>query len=191
MGLVPKECLIQKQNNGNDRNCHEIGSEFLVIVFVIDIFDVKKNGTTMTARRFAEYLRKKGHEVRVVSTGEPAPDKFLVPEKHTPIVNYFSQKQNFVFARTGGKHSEKSAGRSGYRPFVPANGAGAQSVSDCPGNGDSLQRGLSSSARKPLPLISGWETGNGFPIRFTSGCIVCFTAILTIFTARPILLPSS
>ena len=81
------------------QNCHEIGSEFLVIVFVIDIFDVKKNGTTMTARRFAEYLRKKGHEVRVVSTGEPAPDKFLVPEKHTPIVNYFSQKQNFVFAR--------------------------------------------------------------------------------------------
>lgn len=76
-----------------------IGSEFLVIVFVIDMYDVKKNGTTMTARRFAEYLRKKGHEVRVVSTGEPDLGKYLVPEKHMPVVDYFSKKQSFFFAK--------------------------------------------------------------------------------------------
>ncbi len=69
------------------------------IVFVIDMFDVKKNGTTMTARRFVEELRKKGHEVRVISTGQPEPDKYLVPEHHMPVVDYFSRKQSFMFAQ--------------------------------------------------------------------------------------------
>lgn len=53
----------------------------------------------MTARRFSEYLRKKGHEVRVVSTGQPAPDKYIVPERHWPVVDYFSKKQSFIFAQ--------------------------------------------------------------------------------------------
>lgn len=69
------------------------------IVFVIDMYDVKKNGTTMTARRFAEELRKKGHEVRVISTGEAELGKYLVPERHMPVVDYFSEKQSFLFAQ--------------------------------------------------------------------------------------------
>ncbi len=69
------------------------------IVFVIDMYDVKKNGTTMTARRFAEQLRKRGHDIRVVSTGAPEPGKYLVAERHMPIVDYFSQKQSFLFAK--------------------------------------------------------------------------------------------
>ena len=69
------------------------------IVFVIDMYDVKKNGTTMTARRFAEELRKHGHDVRVVSTGKQESGKYLVPERHIPVVDYFSKKQSFVFAQ--------------------------------------------------------------------------------------------
>lgn len=71
----------------------------MIIVFVMDSYDVSKNGTTMTARRFAEYLRLQGHTVRVVSTGLPEQDKYLVPERHIPIVNYFSSRQSFTFAK--------------------------------------------------------------------------------------------
>lgn len=34
----------------------------MTIVLVIDMYDANKNGTTMSARRLSEYLRKKGHE---------------------------------------------------------------------------------------------------------------------------------
>lgn len=71
----------------------------MVIVFVIDMFDIKKNGTTMTAQRFTKYLRQNGHEVRVVSTGEEEPGKYVVPERHIPVVDYFSKKQSFIFAK--------------------------------------------------------------------------------------------
>lgn len=71
----------------------------MTIVFVIDIYDIKKNGTTMTARRFAEELRKRGHTVRVVSTGGAEADKFIVNERIIPIVQHFAKLQSFVFAK--------------------------------------------------------------------------------------------
>ena len=52
------------------------------IVLVVDMFDEENNGTTMTARRFADMLRQRGHQVRVVSI----PEKIsLVYRKH--IIN--------------------------------------------------------------------------------------------------------
>ena len=71
----------------------------LVIVFVIDIYDGGKNGTSASARRTAEYLRRRGHQVRVVSTGLPEVDKFLVPVKSIPVVSAVAAKQNFIFAQ--------------------------------------------------------------------------------------------
>ena len=41
----------------------------MTIVLVVDVFDQLTNGTTMTAYRFAQMLRRCGHTVRVVSTG--------------------------------------------------------------------------------------------------------------------------
>lgn len=69
------------------------------IVFVVDVFDVQKNGTTMTARRMAYKLRQLGHEVRIVSTGIEEPDKFIVPEYRIPIVRHFSKAQGFMMAK--------------------------------------------------------------------------------------------
>jgi glycosyltransferase involved in cell wall biosynthesis len=71
----------------------------LVIVFVIDIYDGGKNGTSASARRTAEYLRRRGHQVRVISTGLPEADKFLVPVKSIPVVSAVAAKQNFIFAQ--------------------------------------------------------------------------------------------
>lgn len=49
------------------------------IAYVIDQYDNQNNGTTVSAARFARYLRARGHEVRIVSTGNEGPDKFVVP----------------------------------------------------------------------------------------------------------------
>ena len=69
------------------------------ILVVIDQFDNGTNGTTMSARRFVENLRLRGHEVRVLCCGEPGPGKFVVPEKNIPVVTYFSRKQGMVYAK--------------------------------------------------------------------------------------------
>ena len=66
------------------------------IVLVVDMFDEENNGTTMTARRFADMLRQRGHQVRVVSIGESGKDKFGVPEAHYKLVTRISHKQGFV-----------------------------------------------------------------------------------------------
>ena len=52
----------------------------LVIVFVVDNFKNKSNGTTITSQRFREML-KDGHEVRVVTNDHEG--------KHLSIKNKF------------------------------------------------------------------------------------------------------
>lgn len=75
----------------------------MTIVLVIDVFDQKKNGTTMSARRFAELLRERGHEVRVISTGKPEKDKYVVKTVRPPIINSLCEKQSFQFAKADKK----------------------------------------------------------------------------------------
>ena len=48
------------------------------ILIVIDQFDDANNGTTISAKRFAEGLINLGHEVYIVSTGEPRENKYVV-----------------------------------------------------------------------------------------------------------------
>ena len=72
----------------------------MTIVFVVDVYDSNNpNGTTMTAVRFAEALRERGHVVRIVANGSPEPDKYIVPEWEIPIAKSFAHKQGFVFAK--------------------------------------------------------------------------------------------
>ena len=71
----------------------------MIIVLVIDQFDSGNNGTTVTARRYAEALRSLGHTVRVVAAGAPAPDKFPVRKRYIPIVTEVSRTQGMLFAK--------------------------------------------------------------------------------------------
>ncbi|MDD4796387.1 MAG: glycosyltransferase [Eubacteriales bacterium] len=68
------------------------------ILLVLDQFDSANNGTTISARRFADVLRRHGHQVRVVSTGQSGPDKYCVPEVHLPLVDGLITSQGMVFA---------------------------------------------------------------------------------------------
>lgn len=68
------------------------------IAFVLDQYDNLDNGTTIAAARFIDQLRERGHEVRVVATGRPAPDKFVVPPANFGILNKMFLLQGMVFA---------------------------------------------------------------------------------------------
>lgn len=69
------------------------------ILIVIDQFDDANNGTTISAKRFAEGLIDLGHEVFVVSTGKPSENKYVVKKMPLPIiVSKIIKSQGMTFA---------------------------------------------------------------------------------------------
>ncbi len=68
------------------------------IVLVVDQYDHSNNGTTITARRFAEQLRRRGHRVKVLAAGEPEPDKITVPIHTIPFFQPLVDAQGMCFA---------------------------------------------------------------------------------------------
>ena len=75
------------------------GGVCLKIVLVIDQFDHSNNGTTITARRFAEQLRNRGHQVTILAAGAPEPDKITVPKHHIPLFQGLIESQGMYFAK--------------------------------------------------------------------------------------------
>ena len=69
------------------------------ILLVIDQFDAANNGTTISAKRFATHLREHGNEVRVISTGAPSEDKYVVAEWKMPIGENLIKAQGMAFAK--------------------------------------------------------------------------------------------
>jgi 1,2-diacylglycerol 3-alpha-glucosyltransferase len=57
----------------------------LKIAIVIDAYDDCKNGAVISTQRFVSLLRKE-HDVIVITTGEPAPGKTLLPGFYPPFV---------------------------------------------------------------------------------------------------------
>lgn len=69
------------------------------ILIVIDQFDDANNGTTISAKRFAEGLINLGNEVYIVSTGEPKENKYVVKKMPLPIiVSKIVSSQGMTFA---------------------------------------------------------------------------------------------
>ena len=69
------------------------------ILLVIDTYDTNNNGTSISAQRFAAVLREHGNEVRILTTGEPAPDKFVLKEFKVPLFNDLILSHGFQFAQ--------------------------------------------------------------------------------------------
>lgn len=79
------------------------------ILIVIDQFDGANNGTTISARRFVENLRKLGNEVRVISTGKKSEDKYTVKKLRLfPVVNKIVSSQGMTFARADKEKLEEA-----------------------------------------------------------------------------------
>ncbi len=75
------------------------------ILFVIDTYETNNNGTSISAQRFARELRKRGHEVMILTQGEPGEHRFNVPKFNMPIFQSLMDKHDFNFARFFGKET--------------------------------------------------------------------------------------
>lgn len=78
------------------------------ILLVIDQFDADNNGTTISARRFAQALENHGNEVRVVSTGEEREGKYVVREWKIPFFDGLVKSQGMCFGRPDKKTLEEA-----------------------------------------------------------------------------------
>ena len=80
------------------------------IVLVIDQFDDANNGTTISARRFAQALQAHGNQVRVIATGKPADYKYAVHQmRFFPIVEHLITSQGMRLAIPNRHVFEKAA----------------------------------------------------------------------------------
>lgn len=69
------------------------------ITLVIDQYDSLNNGTTATARRFAQELRARGHTVTILAGGTAAENKIPAAKMRIPLFQPLIEKQGFCFAR--------------------------------------------------------------------------------------------
>jgi glycosyltransferase involved in cell wall biosynthesis len=86
----------------------ELKSVEMKILFVIDTYYTNNNGTSISAQRFASELRKRGHEVRILTandSGENDENLFSLRHFHMPIFQPLMNKHNFNFAKFWGKES--------------------------------------------------------------------------------------
>jgi len=70
------------------------------ILFVIDTYQTNNNGTSISAQRYADQLRERGHEVRILCADEePAADKYILRERHHHPFDGLVHKHGFRFAQ--------------------------------------------------------------------------------------------
>ena len=68
------------------------------ILFVIDTYQTNNNGTSISAQRFAAELRKRGHEVRILTTGTPSENIYALNMVKIPVFQGLIEKHGFQFA---------------------------------------------------------------------------------------------
>lgn len=70
------------------------------ILIVIDQYDNLSNGTTISAKRFVDGLRKDGNEVQILSTGKDEENKFgLKTYKFPKVIDKYFKANEMVFAK--------------------------------------------------------------------------------------------
>ncbi len=78
------------------------------IVIVIDSVVNRTNGSVMTALRFTDGLRKRGHTVRLVAVGAAGEDDCRLDELYVPLLSEVSAKHQVAF----GKFDREKVGRA-------------------------------------------------------------------------------
>ena len=80
----------------------------MVIAIVVDLIDNKTNGSVITAIRFAEGLRARGHEVRMVAIGADGKNDCPVKERYVPILTEVSALNQVKFGKFDKKRIKKA-----------------------------------------------------------------------------------
>lgn len=79
------------------------------ILLVVDQFDSDNNGTTISARRFAEELKRHGNEIKTASIGKASPDRYAMQEfKLISFADHIIKKQGMAFARPNRESLEEA-----------------------------------------------------------------------------------
>ena len=78
------------------------------ILLVIDQFNDSNNGTTISARRFAEGLEKNGHKVEILSTGNANNSYKLKEVALPPGISHIIKSQGMTFAMPNSKVFDKA-----------------------------------------------------------------------------------
>ena len=78
------------------------------IVIVIDLIDNLTNGSVMTARRFADGLRGRGHSVKILAIGATEEDGYAVGVRYVPILSEVSAKNQVKYGKYDRKIAEKA-----------------------------------------------------------------------------------
>jgi 1,2-diacylglycerol 3-alpha-glucosyltransferase len=71
----------------------------LHIAMVLDTFGDVRNGAVISTQRFTGLLRKDGHRVTIVSTGETDADQVTLEAFYPPFAEGVMRRMNFIFAR--------------------------------------------------------------------------------------------
>lgn len=80
----------------------------MIITLVNDTFNINNNGTTISSMRFAEALAQRGHQIRVITCGDPSKsgrdpetgfEMYYLPELKIPIATWLAHRQNTLFAK--------------------------------------------------------------------------------------------
>ncbi|NLO96642.1 MAG: glycosyltransferase [Peptococcaceae bacterium] len=103
----------------------------MIITLVNDTFHINNNGITISAMRFAEALSQCGHQIRIITCGDPSQsgkdpetgfEMFYLPELKVPIATRFAHKQNTLFAKPVKATLEKAISGSDvvhiYQPWA-------------------------------------------------------------------------
>ena len=69
------------------------------IVIVIDLIDTLTNGSVMTARRFADGLKERGHKVKIVAVGADGENDCAVKVRYVPVLSEVSAKNQIKFGK--------------------------------------------------------------------------------------------
>lgn len=71
----------------------------MVIVIVVDRIKPLTNGSVITARRFADGLRDRGHTVRIVAIGADGENDCDLRPCNVPVINSILALNDFIFAK--------------------------------------------------------------------------------------------
>lgn len=69
------------------------------VAIVIDTIENLTNGSVMTAKRFADGLRARGHKVKIIAVGANGENDCAVRERYVPILSEVSSKNQIKFAK--------------------------------------------------------------------------------------------
>lgn len=116
------------------------------IVLVIDQFDDSNNGTTVTARRFAGQLRRRGHEVVILAGGAPCEGKICAPVHRIPVFQKLIESQGMCFAKPDEEAYYTAFKDARYRALLYAVPLLPQGGGTGPPDGHSHSSGLSRAA---------------------------------------------